>query len=214
MRQASARLALALIAATAALTVPPLRAGAQGDVPAPAAAVSYEGSFHELYTVLARRYPGFELKGIDWAAVGRELLPRARDVHDDASFGLLCMELVGAETEPDRPRFPGPFAVLVDARCVSAGEGWASWFVATGRARLFGEATCGASARKEDHPVRGGLFQVRFPVRFYRGSLDRIIERRGLEPDVPVKPNAADLAAGRDTVLEAARRFVLEGVRD
>jgi C-terminal processing protease CtpA/Prc len=437
MRQAPARLALALIAATPALTVPPLCAGAQDDAPAPPA-VSYEGAFHELYTVLARRYPGFDLKGIDWAAVGRELLPRARAVHDDASFGLLCMELVarlednhaqllpgtaplpvppmprwdpglacleddrgaavvfhvdaggtadragvrpgmtvisvngrpvadvladamreyrrwsgssserrlrhdvhrgllrqmergaavvlvardaagvehrfdltadhdvrsvprrpvpipgiadgasvawtvlagrqdgalpveqaavgyvsvrridedlipgldraaaaledvlgviidvrgnsgggfddqrshvnfmaaGAGSEPDRPRFPGSYAVLIDARCVSAGEGWASWFVATGRARLFGETTCGASARKEDHAVRGGLFRVRFPVKFYRGFLDRIIERRGLEPDVPLMPNAADLAAGRDTVLEAAHRFVLEGVRD
>ena len=44
----------------------------------------------------------------------------------------------------------------------------------------------------------------------YRGFLDRPIERRGLEPDVPVRQSARDLAAGRDTVLEAARRFLLD----
>jgi len=43
----------------------------------------------------------------------------------------------------------------------------------------------------------------------YRGFLDRPIERRGLEPDVPLRQRSADLAAGRDTVLEAARRHLL-----
>jgi len=48
------------------------------------------------------------------------------------------------------------------------------------------------------------------PVRPYGGFLDRPIERRGLEPDVEVRQSAADLAKGRDTVLEAARQYLLE----
>jgi C-terminal processing protease CtpA/Prc len=110
--------------------------------------------------------------------------------------------------EPDRPRFRGPMAILIDARCISAGEGWASWFIANGRARTFGEATAGASSRKQTLPVMGGLYRVRVPVKAYCGFLDRPIERRGLEPDVAVRQNARDLAAGRDTVLEAARAFL------
>ena len=47
------------------------------------------------------------------------------------------------------------------------------------------------------------------PVKAYTGSLDRPIERRGLEPDVAVRCNAKDLAAGTDTVLEAARRHLV-----
>jgi C-terminal processing protease CtpA/Prc len=47
-------------------------------------------------------------------------------------------------------------------------------------------------------------------VKAYNGFLDRAIERRGLEPDVEVRCNAADLAAGRDTVLEAAKKFLAE----
>lgn len=112
--------------------------------------------------------------------------------------------------EPDRPRFSGPIAVLVDSRCISAGEGWASWFVATKRARLFGEATAGASSRKRTYTLKNGLYTVTFPIKAYTGFLDRPIERRGLEPDVCVRPKARDLAAGRDTELEAARRYLIE----
>ncbi len=112
-------------------------------------------------------------------------------------------------TEPSRPRFTRSIAVLVDARCISAAEGWTSWFVARQRARLFGETTAGASARKTTYELPNGLYKVRFPVKAYRGSLDRPIERRGLEPDVSVMPTASDIAQGRDTVLEAARQWLL-----
>lgn len=114
------------------------------------------------------------------------------------------------QREPERPRFAGPMALLFDARCISAGEGWASWFEANGRAQSFGEATAGASSRKTTYTLSNGLYRVTFPVKAYRGFLGRPIERRGLEPDVPVRQTAADLAAGRDTVLEAARRYLLE----
>ena len=112
--------------------------------------------------------------------------------------------------EPERPRFKGPMALVIDARCISAGEGWASWFIAKRRARVFGETTAGASSRKRTYTLKNGFYRVTFPVKAYRGSLDRPIERRGLEPDVPLRQNAQHLAAGRDTVLEAAKRYLLE----
>jgi C-terminal processing protease CtpA/Prc len=111
--------------------------------------------------------------------------------------------------EPDRPRFRGPIALLIDARCISAGEGWASWFIAHDRATFFGEATAGASARKTIYTLSNGLYKVRFPVKAYKGYLDRPIERRGLEPHVPIMPSAADIAAGRDTILEVAKAHLL-----
>ncbi len=110
--------------------------------------------------------------------------------------------------EPERPRFAGPIALLIDSRCVSAGEGWASWFIANQRAKVFGQATAGASARKTVYTLKNGLYQVRFPIKAYSGFLDRPIERRGLEPDVPLRQTAADLAAGRDTVLETAKQYL------
>jgi carboxyl-terminal processing protease len=114
--------------------------------------------------------------------------------------------------DPNRPRYKGPIALLLDERCISAGEGWASWFVATKRAKTFGSTTAGASSRKETYTLTNGLFSVVVPVKAYTGSLDRPIERRGLEPDVPVRCTASDLAAGKDTVLEAARAY-LKGLK-
>jgi len=40
--------------------------------------VSYERALADLYDELARNDPCFELKGIDWKAVGEQLLPRAK----------------------------------------------------------------------------------------------------------------------------------------
>jgi carboxyl-terminal processing protease len=113
--------------------------------------------------------------------------------------------------EPLRPRYAGPMVVLIDARCISAGEGWASWFAARKRASFFGETTAGASSRKTQYTLTNGLYTVTYPVKAYTGFLDRPIERRGLEPDEPVRQNAQDLAEGRDTVLQAASKFLTSG---
>lgn len=131
----------------------------------------------------------------------------------DEKISHLNFDLNRNADQPDRPRFKGPMALLIDARCISAGEGWASWFVAKKRARIFGEATAGASGRKETCELKGGPYKVVFPVKTYNGFLDRPIERRGIEPDVPLFQNAGDLAEGRDTVLEAARTFLLKQSR-
>jgi C-terminal processing protease CtpA/Prc len=112
--------------------------------------------------------------------------------------------------EPSRPRFKGPIVLLIDSRCISAGEGWASWFVANNRAKLFGETTAGASSAKETYTLKNGLFIVNFSTRPRFGFLEKPIEYYGLAPDVSVRHNAADLAAGRDTVLEKAKTYLLE----
>ena len=108
-----------------------------------------------------------------------------------------------------RPQFNGPIALLIDSRCISAGEGWASWFIANDRATVFGETTAGASSAKTTTSLLDGKYGVQVSIRGYHGYLDRMIESRGLEPDVPIKPNAADIAVGHDTVLEAAKDFLL-----
>ena len=66
-----------------------------------------------------------------------------------------------------------------------------------------------ASSAKETYTLSNGLYKVFFPNRARRGFLNRPIEGRGLEPDVPVRCKADDLAAGKDTVLEAAREYLL-----
>jgi carboxyl-terminal processing protease len=116
------------------------------------------------------------------------------------------------QNERGRPRYLGPIAVLIDSRCISAGEGWVSWFKAKNRGKFFGETTAGASSRKKTIDVAGGLFRVTYPVKAYTGFLDRPIERLGIVPDIEVRPNAKDLSRGTDTVLEAARKYLIDSL--
>lgn len=110
--------------------------------------------------------------------------------------------------EPDRPRYHGQIAMLIDGRTISAGEGWASWFMAKKRATFFGSTTAGASSRKEVYTLKNGLYSIIVPVKAYTGFLDRPIEHQGLVPDVEVRCNAKDLAAGRDTIIEKASQWL------
>src|SRR5688572_25254151 len=79
--------------------------------------VTYESALADLHMLLGNKYPCFRMKKIDWEAVGRELLPKAKDVKDDEAFGLLCMQMVArledshAVVQPGRatlPRAPLP----------------------------------------------------------------------------------------------------------
>ncbi|MBN2180303.1 MAG: hypothetical protein JW715_00205, partial [Sedimentisphaerales bacterium] len=130
----------------------------------------------------------------------------------DSNIAHLNFALDKDSQDPQRPRYKGPMAVLIDSRCISAGEGWASWFVANNRAKLFGRATAGASSGKTTYELKNGLYKVRFPVKAYTGFLDRPIEHIGLIPDVPVTQSAKDLVNGRDTVLQAAKQYLLNNV--
>ncbi len=106
--------------------------------------------------------------------------------------------------ESKRPFYRGPIAPLIDERTISAGEGWASWFIANKRSRVFGTTTAGASSRKETYTLTNGLYKVVVPVKAYTGFLDRPIERRGLEPDVEVQMHCQ--AIWRKDVTRLSRR--------
>ena len=114
-----------------------------------------------------------------------------------------------AGTAPHRPLYRGPIAMLIDERCISAGEGWASWFVAqqTGPA-VWHDDRREPRARKEEYVLKNGLYKIVVPVKAYTGFLDRPIERRGLEPDVELRPSAQDISRGKDTVAEAAIQWL------
>lgn len=68
-------------------------------------------------------------------------------------------------------------------------------------------------SRKETIDVAGGLFKAVMPVKAYNGLLDRRIERLGIPPGVPLRPAAADLDRGVDTVLQAVQTYLLEAAR-
>jgi C-terminal processing protease CtpA/Prc len=199
-----------------------LKAGYVPRLPVPipgiedAGSVSWKRLDDEIGYIYVRRVGGDLIEKLD-QAVGEFQTARGLiiDVRGNSGGGFdsdrahrnFFLDEVGAE--PNRPRFRGPLALLVDERCISAGEGWASWFIARQRARVFGQTTAGASSRKIEYTLKNGLYRVSLPVKAYTGYLNRPIEFRGLEPDVPVRPKAEDLARGRDTVLLAAQSYLL-----
>ncbi len=123
------------------------------------------------------------------------------------SFDLAPGDMAG----PRPPCYKGPIALLIDEQTIGAGEEWASWFVARKRARVFGTTSAGALSRGEEtYTLSNGLYQVVIPTKADAGFLGEPIEGRGLKPDVEVRCSAMDLSHGRDTVAEAAARWLAE----
>ncbi|RYZ68262.1 MAG: hypothetical protein EOP08_00970 [Proteobacteria bacterium] len=113
--------------------------------------------------------------------------------------------------DEDRLAVTGKVAVLVDGRAYSGGDIFAYAMRNHTSARLFGTPTAGAFGFGGNAAVTVGT-----PVRMaYTADGRRCtdmagtpLEGHGVEPHELVEPTAADLAAGRDTVLDAAVTWI------
>ena len=81
--------------------------GAPGTPADPAARAGYAPALRELHAFLGANYPNFALKGIDWAAVGRDLLPRVERATTEDEFGRLVLELVARLEDSHAVVLPG-----------------------------------------------------------------------------------------------------------
>jgi carboxyl-terminal processing protease len=108
---------------------------------------------------------------------------------------------------PQHSVFDGPVAILIDGRSASTSEILAAGLRDSHRARLFGEPSAGAALPSifKSLPT-GDLFQ--FAVADVKSPSGALLEGNGVAPDVRIVRTAADLAAGRDPVLQAARQWV------
>jgi carboxyl-terminal processing protease len=105
----------------------------------------------------------------------------------------------------DSLHYRQPVVVLTSAMTFSAAEDFVAAFVGLGRALVIGMPTGGST---------GQPFQFRLPgggSARVRAKHDTFVDGRefigrGIQPDVLVEPTIADIAAGHDPVLEAARR--------
>lgn len=92
--------------------------------------------------------------------------------------------------------YRGRVVLLVDERCGSTTEGFASVVKETGAATLIGRRTAGAMLSSIEIPIVGG-WTLRLPEADFRTPLGVRVEGKGVEPDVAVQkiPNGdADLA--------------------
>ncbi|MCX6569042.1 MAG: S41 family peptidase [Candidatus Aminicenantes bacterium] len=126
------------------------------------------------------------------------------DVLDHPNIGL---------QKPEDPCFTGRVAILIDGLSFSATGETTSLFHYYKKAVFFGEE-CGAGyyGNTSGFIVMATLpntrIQVRIPLVLYTMAVDNYPKDRGIVPDVPVSPTIEDLLAGRDPVMERARRFL------
>lgn len=100
-----------------------------------------------------------------------------------------------------------PVVVLTSARTFSAGEDFVAAFDAMKRGKLIGETTAGSTGNSLAFDLPGGIMaRVCFKRDAYPDGEEWV--GIGLQPDIVVQPKATDLQAGRDTVLEAALKYL------
>jgi carboxyl-terminal processing protease len=108
---------------------------------------------------------------------------------------------------PQDGAFGGPVAILIDGRSASTSEILAAGLKENGRARVFGERSAGAALPSLFATLpTGDLFQ--YAIADVTTPHSTVIEGTGVTPDETVPTTRADLAAGRDPVMEAARRWL------
>ena len=104
--------------------------------------------------------------------------------------------------------FAGPLALLVDGGTASAATLLAGWFSATKRGTLYGERMQGGADGSFANPGVLSLpktgIDVMISTAQIRSTPGLAWGERPLEPDVSIGPTPADLATGKDIVLEAA----------
>ncbi|MEQ9380502.1 MAG: S41 family peptidase [Imperialibacter sp.] len=100
-----------------------------------------------------------------------------------------------------------PVVVLTSGRTFSAAEDFVVAFDAMKRGKLIGETTGGSTGYPLEFDLPGGLkARVCMKRDTYPDGQEWV--GVGLKPDIVVRPKAADLQAGRDTVLEAALEYL------
>lgn len=103
---------------------------------------------------------------------------------------------------------PKPVAVLIDAGCISAGETLARDLTRICGARLFGEATAGASSAKRQWSFPSGLATLMLSVRGRAGTDGKTIEFNGVTPDETVEAVPEEVQAGKNSTVLRAEEFL------
>lgn len=111
---------------------------------------------------------------------------------------------------PRLPHYGGRVAILIDGGSASTSEIFASGMQDLRRARVFGSRSAGAALPSViDRLPNGDAFQ--HAAANYQSVNGRTLEGLGVQPDEPVRLTRTALLDGRDTVVEAAVRWIRAG---
>ena len=113
---------------------------------------------------------------------------------------------IRAHVEPRQPHIPFPLILLVDAYCHSSNEYFIAGLKDNKQAILIGQTTAGGSGNPTmvEIPYRESKLKVRIATWRYYRAIGAPLERKGIKPNIIVKPTIEDLKNGRDVVLERA----------
>ncbi len=126
-------------------------------------------------------------------------------------FGPFWTPWTRRTVEPSGPwAYTKPVVVLIDGHVFSSNDFFVGGLVRSGRAVAIGSPTGGGSGNPAQVTLPGGarVRISRWQEAFADGTL---VEGNGTEPQVHVVPTIADLAAGRDPVLERAVEYLRTG---
>ncbi|MGA8574769.1 MAG: S41 family peptidase [Candidatus Cybelea sp.] len=126
----------------------------------------------------------------------------------EAYFGQSFRTFYQILPPADGARYLKPTVTLIDERAISQAEHTGLFFSAAGHTRFVGTPTAGANGDITAFGIPGGLTLI-FSGQGVRFADGRQLQRIGIIPDVRSEPSAADIAAGRDVVLETGLREAL-----
>lgn len=106
----------------------------------------------------------------------------------------------------------GPVAILIDERSLSTSEIFAASMQESSRARVFGTQSGGAALPSMIKRLPNGYF-LQMAIADYETFHGSRLEGRGVVPDEAVPLSIRRLRQGEDSVIEAARKWVLQQAR-
>jgi C-terminal processing protease CtpA/Prc len=108
-------------------------------------------------------------------------------------------------------QYRGRIVILIDENAISHAEHSCLFLESAAKEVTYvGSPTNGANGNVTQVVLPGNI-QVSFTGLDVRHSDDRQLQRRGIQPDIPVKPTIAGVRNGRDEVLDAAIEFLQIG---
>jgi carboxyl-terminal processing protease len=108
---------------------------------------------------------------------------------------------------PRQEIYSGRLAILIDEGSASTTEILAQGLQDLKRARIFGTRSAGAALPSDIIRLpNGDGFQ--YPTASYTSTNGKVLEGNGVIPDVEVHQSVSSIAAGEDTVIDAATRWI------
>ena len=146
--------------------------------------------------------PRLNIRGVVHAASFRRNVVGGDLGDDEGSASFAFLQPIPTTA---KPKYAGKVVVLIDERAISQAEHTGLFFEAACKPTFIGSPTAGANGDVTRLVVPGGIV-LRFERPRRPARRGRQLQRVGLTPDIEVRPTIAGIRAGRDEVLERARR--------